>query len=53
MPNDLLSLLYDIREEVKITSAEGCEIKVARKVPDSWSGVKKKGSASTIELDLS
>ena len=51
MPNDLLSLLHDIREEVKIPSAEGCEIKVAREVPESWSGVKK--VAPTIELDLS
>ena len=40
MPNDLLSLLHDIREEVKIPSVEGCEIKVAREVPESWSGVK-------------
>ena len=35
MPNDLLSLLHDIREEVKIPSVEGCEIKVAREVPES------------------
>ena len=41
MPNDLLSLLHDIREEVKIPSVEGCEIEVAREVPESWSGVKK------------
>ena len=41
MRNDLLSLLHDIREEVKIPSVEGCEIKVAREVPESWSGVKK------------
>ena len=41
MPNDLLSLLHDIREEVKIPSVKGCEIKVAREVPESWSGVKK------------
>ena len=41
MPNDLLSFLHDIREEVKIPSVEGCEIEVAREVPDSWSGVKK------------
>ena len=40
MPNDLLSLLHDIREEVKIPSVEGCEIEVAREVPESWSGVK-------------
>ena len=31
----------DIREEGKIPSVEGCEIKVAREVPGSWSGVKK------------
>ena len=42
MPNDLLSLLHDIREEVKIPSVEGCEIKVAREMPDSWlAGVKQ------------
>ena len=34
-------LLHDIREEVKIPSVEGCEIKVAREVPESWSGVKQ------------
>ena len=32
MPNDL-SLLHDIREEVKIPSVEGCKIEVAREVP--------------------
>ena len=42
MPNDLLSLLHGIREEVKIPSVEGCEIEVAREVPESWpAGVKK------------
>ena len=41
MPNDLLSLLHDIREEVKMPSVEGCEIKVAREVPESLSGVIK------------
>ena len=41
MPNDIFSLLHDIREEVKIPSVEGCEIKAAREVPESWSGVKK------------
>ena len=51
MPNDLLSFLHDIREEVKVPSVEGCEIEVAREVPESWSG--EKGSAPTIELDLS
>ena len=42
MPNDLLSLLHDIREEVKIPSVEGCEIEVAREVPESWSARVKK-----------
>ena len=41
MPNDIFSLLHDIREEVKIPPVEGCEIEVAREVPESWSGVKK------------
>ena len=31
----ILFLLHDIREEVKIPSVEGCEIKVAREVPES------------------
>ena len=51
VPNDFFSST-DIREEAKIPSVEGCEIKVAREVPESWSGVKK-GSAPTIEMDLS
>ena len=41
MQNDFFSLLHDIREEVKIPSVEGCETKVAREVPESWSGVNK------------
>ena len=41
MPNYFFSLLQDIPEEVKIPLVEGFEIKVAREVPESWSGVKK------------
>ena len=42
MSNDIFSLLQTyIPEEVKIPLVEGCEIKVAREVPESWSGVKK------------
>ena len=38
-PIDLFSFTV-ITEEVNIPSVEGCEIKVAREVPESWSGVK-------------
>ena len=31
----------DIREEAKIPSVERCEIKVAREVSESWSGVRR------------
>ena len=31
----------DISEEVNIPSVKGCDIEVAREVPESWSGVKK------------
>ena len=41
MPNDLLFLLHDIREEVKIPSVEGCEIEVAREVPVMVRGEKQ------------
>ena len=41
MPNDLLSLLHDIREEVKIPSVEGCEIEVAREMPVMVRGEKQ------------
>ena len=41
MPNDLVFSSTDIPEEVNIPSVEGCEIEVAREVPESWSGVKK------------
>ena len=35
-------LFYNIREEEKIPSVEGCEIEVAREVPGSWlAGVKQ------------
>ena len=44
-------LFYNIREEGKIPSVEGCVIKVAREMPVMvWS---ETGSAPTIELDLS
>ena len=45
-------LFYNIREEGKIPSVEGCVIEVAREIPVTvleW----KTGSAPTIELDLS
>ena len=44
-------LFYNIREEGKIPSVEGCVIEVAREMPVMvWS---ETGSAPTIELDLS
>ena len=50
MPNDLLSLLHDIREEVNIPSVKGCEIEVAREVPVMVSrGEKGSATRSTIE----
>ena len=45
-------LFYNIREEGKIPSVEGCVIEVAREMPVmvlEW----KTDSAPTIELDLS
>ena len=45
-------LFYNIREEGKIPSVEGCVIEVAREMPVmvlEW----KTGSAPTIELNLS
>ena len=41
MPNDLLSLLHNIREEVKIPLVVGCEIKVAREMPVGVRGEKQ------------
>ena len=44
-------LFYNIREEGKIPSVEGCVIEVAREMPVMvWS---ETGGAPTIELDLS
>ena len=37
----MIFFLFYRHEEAKIPSLEGCEIKVAREVPESWSGVKK------------
>ena len=41
VPNDFFFSYTDIPEEVKFPLVEGYEIKVAREVPESWSGVKK------------
>ena len=41
MPNDFFFLFYNIREEGKIHSVEGCVIEVAREVPVMVRGEKQ------------